>query len=166
MNARRAIALPLAAVICVVLAPPAHGQYGTFFEETFTSPLDPLKWRTEDLVAGKRWCDAVAGLGYGPGSWVAPGSEPCYGVTQPLPLGFASLDQGLLQLSGSGRAFPYLALRAPGPAAVVPAAGDFVMTVGMRFDQGGGFGTGFSAVDWPNTEPADGNAPAIHGAWA
>ena len=42
----------------------ALAQSAVAFEETFDgAQLDPLKWRTEILNSGPRWCDVYPGAG-------------------------------------------------------------------------------------------------------
>ena len=146
----------------VLFTTPIHSQAAVFFEDNFDgATVDSTRWRTEHLVAGMRWCDVNAGSAAGPGGWVNPESESCFGITQAPPFGTALPESGLLRLSAihGSRAFPFLTSRIPDAPELFPVDGDFVLTIRLRYDHGGAWGDGIVIHRRNSTAPGGTVAP-------
>jgi len=132
-----------------------------YFEEDFNgAALDPSAWRTEILTSGVRWCDTDPGQ-WASGIWVAEGS-PCYGVPAYAPYGSVTLSGGMVHLSSTnGQACPYIVSRFPEGVPLFPEAGDFTLTVRMRYDRYTPWGTGLTVFRTGSTEPVGTNPPSL-----
>lgn len=155
---------PVKAKICVFMlfsllwvGSTAKAERSVFFEEQFNGPnLDPATWRAEILNAGARWCAVHSGP-WAPGTWVDEGAD-CHDMAVHSPYGTATLSNGVLSLSGGyPLAFQYLVSRLPGSVALFPTAGDFTLTVRLRYDYVSGYGTGLIVYATQSTEPVGDN---------
>jgi len=143
----------------------ALAQSPVYFHDDFDGPqIDSSKWRAEDATEGFRWCDPNAGPQDGPGSWLNPATESCFGVAVSPPYGTLMLDSGLVGLGpgASSRTFAFLASRLPGGVAPFPANGDFSLTFRMRYDHRGAWGDGVNVMKWDDTTPSGANSPGQH----
>lgn len=155
-------ALSTVAGILLIGPSPTLGQTVMLFEDDFGgSALDPAKWRTDILTTGVRWCDPNAGWSAGPGRWIDPATESCYGAGQAPPFGSTSVANGLADFSATApnRGFPYTWTGPPTPGSPFPTSGDFTLRVRMRFNRIAVCGAGITVVQHPSPVPTSDNAP-------
>lgn len=109
--------------------------------------LDPNIWV---VGTSARWCDPAA-------AWKVVATEPCAGVTQAPPYGSISVADGTARFSAGAetRAFPYVWSR----DGLIPASGDFVVEIRLRYESLKNHGDGLSVRLWSDPTPASGNSP-------
>ncbi len=143
-----------------------------FFHEDFAgTELDTAKWRTAIATAGARWCDPNPGRMAGPGRWLDPSQETCYGALGPGPYGAITLSGGVASFSATpgARGFAYVWTGPPHPGSPFPATRGFTFRVRLRYDALGACGTGVSVQEMDDATPAGTNPPEkqlVLGVWA
>jgi len=146
----------------LLLTAPSFGQSVVHFEDNFDgASIDFRRWRTDILTDGVRWCDPNPGYAWGPGAWIDPIVQGCYGVTEGPPYGEVRVSGGLASFSTPPglRASPYAWTGPPSPGSPFPASGDFRLRIRMRYERMAVCGTGVSVVHGDDATPVGANSP-------
>ena len=114
-------------------------------------PLPPTQWDSTD----SRWCPPST-------LWRIVQSQPCAGLTQAPPYGSITGVGGDVKFAAgrNTRAFPYTWTR----DGVMPADGDFVVEMRLKYDSLTSHGDGFRGRPWADATPVGNNTPLAHGA--
>jgi hypothetical protein len=153
--------LLIAVAAALFISTATNAGAATSFSDDFNgSAINTSLWNTQLATSGDRFCpDAVDST---TGMWLGAATGVCQGVIQPSPYGSITVGDSVAGFStGLGVAFPYIWSGPSTRTNPFPSSGDFVLNVRMRYDTLGGFGSGFVAAAWPNSDPVGTNSPSV-----